>query len=105
MRMPKYELTFEAEKDLLGIAHYTIKTWGEDQARVYHAALKKAFSTIGTDPSKGRIFSKKRSELRFLRAEHHYIFYLIEESNVPLILAVLHENMDLVKRIKRRLDG
>lgn len=103
--MPEYELTFEAEEDLLGIARYTIKTWGEAQARVYNAALKMAFSAIGANPDKGRVFFKTRPELRCLRAEHHYVFYLIEESNVPLIVAVFHENMDLVSRIGKRLDG
>lgn len=103
--MPEYELTYEAEENLLGIARYTIKTWGEDPAKVYNTALKRAFSAIGANPDKGRIFFKKRSELRLLRAEHHYVFYLIEEANVPLIVAVFHENMDLVSRIKKRLDG
>jgi len=35
--------------------------------------------------------------------EHHYIFYCTREDQPPLILAVFHERMDLMQRLKKRL--
>ena len=37
------------------------------------------------------------------RIEHHYVFHLVREDQCPLILAVLHENMDLMNRLRDRL--
>jgi hypothetical protein len=35
--------------------------------------------------------------------EHHFIFYLHPEGQKPRILAVFHENMDVLVRLAERL--
>ena len=98
-----YELTHEAAEDLLGVAKYTIETWGFEQAQRYEAALEASFAAIAESKAGSKVFIKTRPELRVTRCEHHYIFHLEREKEPPLILAVLHENMDLITRIKKRL--
>ena len=99
----RYELTEAADGDLLAIARYTIKKWGVPQARRYESALHRCFGEIGEGKIRSRVFLKKRAELLFTHCEHHYIFYVMRENSVPLIIAVLHENMNLITRVKNRL--
>ncbi len=103
--MPTWELTDGADADLVGIARYTIDTWGEEQAGRYASALERHFGAISKKPDQGRIFLSHRPELRATRCEHHYVFHLIRAKQSPLILAVLHERMDLMARLSKRLDG
>ena len=99
----KYELTEAADGDLLAIARYTIKKWGVEQADRYEAALESCFVAICGGKIRPRIFLKQRPELLFTHCEHHYIFYVLRDDGGPLIIAVLHENMNLVTRLKDRL--
>ena len=103
--MGSYEIALAAEEDLDRIFDYTIDHWGIDQAKRYRGKLKDAFDAIASDVKKGRMVAKKRPEIRFLRVEHHYVFYLAEEQREPLVVAVFHEKMDLIGRLERRLGG
>ena len=40
--------------------------------------------------------------LRVVRCEHHYVFYL--KKKTPVIIAVLHEKMDVMQRLAGRLE-
>ena len=102
--MPEYELTPGADHDLLEIARYTIKTWGLEQADRYEADLKMHLQAIGKGEACARPFLEHRPELLFCRCEHHYAFFLQRENACPLILAVFHENMDLMTRLRDRLE-
>jgi len=103
-RMLSYRLTLDAEDDLLGIAIYTIETWGLDQADRYEAALVQCFETIADRSARTRAPIPHRPELRVCRCEHHYVFALQEEGSPTLILAVFHEKMDLMVRLRERLE-
>ncbi len=102
--MPEYELTPAADRDLLEIARYTINTWGFEQADRYEAELKAHFKAIGKGQARARSFLEHRPELLFCRCEHHYAFFLQRENACPLILAVFHKNMDLMARLRDRLE-
>ena len=64
--------------------------------------LEDCFTSIGRGKIRARVFLKKRPELLFTHCEHHYIFYILREDACPLIIAALHENMNLVTRLKNR---
>ena len=101
--MADYQLTPEADDDLLGVAHYTIKTWGEEQAEHYAGKLRSCFETIGSGKARPRELLKTRPDLLVTRCEHHYVFYRLRKGQAPLIIAILHENMDLMNRLRERL--
>ncbi|HYG36837.1 MAG TPA: type II toxin-antitoxin system RelE/ParE family toxin [Clostridia bacterium] len=101
--MPNYELTESAEEDLKNIAVYTISKWGPKQAVRYGALFDAHFESIGSGKARTRIFLQHRPELRVSRVEHHYVFHLEREKQCPLILAVFHESMDLMARLRDRL--
>lgn len=98
------DFTTEAIKDLYDIARYTAETWGHGQALSYAELLNEKFKNI----AKRLIFSKlafsKYPNVRVCRCEHHYIFFMHpQKSKKPVILAVLHERMNLLERLKERL--
>ena len=100
-----YELTEEADADIQAVAHYTISTWGIEQARRYEALLEKHLRAIGQQKVRTRIFLNHRPELLVSRIEHHYVFHQLRKGQCPLILAVLHQNMDLINQLRARLDS
>lgn len=102
--MHGYELTTLAEEDLRAIARYTVNTWGIEQAKYYETLLLKRFQEIAQGNIIPRVFLKNRSDLLFTHCKHHYIFYWQpKDRERPIILAVLHERMDLMQRLKERL--
>ena len=44
-----------------------------------------------------------RDDVQSSRCEHHYVFSIHKEDENPVIVAVLHENMDLINRLNERL--
>ncbi len=102
--MPAYELSIAAQDDLKSIARYTVEKWGLKQAKRYEAWLVKGFRKISKGHLPPRAFLSHRPDLLFTRCEHHYIFYVLRKEQPPLILAVFHENMDLMQRLKNRLE-
>ena len=102
--MPDYQLTPAAERDLVGVARYTLRTWGIDQARRYEVLLVACFETIASGQARSRELFKSRPEIRFVPCENHYVFFTKPPGAPVLILAVLHERMDLVARLKQRLQ-
>lgn len=103
--MALYALTKAAEADIHAIACYTITTWGIEQARRYEVILESHLRAIGRRKARTRVFLKHRPELLVSRIQHHYVFHLVRDKQCPLILAVLHENMDLMNRLRARLNS
>jgi len=101
-------LTSAAETDVREIFDYTVDQWGPDQADSYHDNLeahfqrlasgvvrKKPVALIGTSDSLKGIFVS--------HCQHHYVFHTTQPGDRILILAVFHESMDLMERLRERL--
>jgi toxin ParE1/3/4 len=101
--MPAYELAEAAEADLKDIAFYTISKWSAKQAVRYGALLETHFDSIAGGQAKTKPFLRHRADLRVSKVEHHYVFHLERDARCPLILAVFHESMDLMTRLRDRL--
>lgn len=103
--MSSYRLSPHAEEDLHEIARYTADVWGVEQAQRYATALERCFLSIAAGTAVTREPIPSRPELRVCRCEHHFVFSLIESAGEALIIAVLHEKMDLMVRLRDRLGG
>ena len=101
---PAYELTRTARQDIRGIWVYTAEQWGERQADRYTAWLETCFRRIADGRARSRNFSERYPQVRVTRCQHHYAFYIQPEGQKPLIIAVLHERMDMLARIGERLS-
>ena len=103
--MLSYELTPQSEEDLKGIARYTLKQWGKKQSMHYAGILEKSFREIASKAAYSRSFSERYPQVMVSHCEHHYIFYIHLDKKPPIIIAVLHERMDMLVRLKNRLNA
>ncbi len=99
--MAAYRLTSSAQEDLIGIWLYTLETWGEQQADRYQDELHGCFERLAS----GMGYAKPLPGMDGVKSHHcrhHYVFFL-ERPEEIIILAVFHERMDLMRRLRERL--
>lgn len=100
--MPSYDLTLASEEDLRGIWRYTYDNWGFDQAETYFSQIEACCEAVGDGRFRSRALDGLPDDVRIYRCEHHYIVWLDDER--PIIIAILHERMDFVRRLRGRLS-
>jgi len=97
--MAKYKLTNKAVADLSKIWEYTYEVWSEKQADKYYDILISNCQEIADNPDLGKIYNGISKQLLGVKVNKHIIFYrTINESYIE-ITRILHERMDLKKRI------
>jgi len=88
-------------------SHFTAhprKDWGEKQVKIYAEALDDAFHSIAKGEGYFRLPLTKQPEVFSYRCEHHYILYVRPDGvKKPVIIAIFHEKMSLLERLKERL--
>ena len=102
--MTAYILTAEAESDLRSVIRYTRTQWSVAQVRHYVSALERGMEDIAAGKVPFKDLSALYPALRMARCQHHYIFCLPREHAPALIVAILHERMDLLRRLADRLN-
>ncbi len=101
--MLPYEISALAQEDIKEIARYTMSRWGEEQSIRYAKSLEKCFCEITDKTVSSKNFSNNFPEILVTWCQKHYVFYIYPAGKLPLIIAVLHERMDMLARLKRRL--
>jgi len=81
-----------AEADLLGIADYTLRTWGERQVIRYLGDLEACCKMLADNPKLGRTCDEVRSGLRRMERGRHVIFYRVNTEGI-FVCRILHERM------------
>jgi toxin ParE1/3/4 len=79
--MPSYELTSHAEEDLADIIEYT-------GSQGFYRELKNI-----------------HPRLRVTRCQHHYIFGIMRSGSPMVVVAIYHERMDVLQRLRTRLKN
>ncbi len=97
--MAKVVLRQEAIDDLSEIWEYTSQIWSENQAEKYYQSIKFACNEIGINPLIGSKYSAINSNLFGLKTGKHIIFYQTISNDEIEIIRILHERMDLKKRL------
>jgi toxin ParE1/3/4 len=92
-----------AEAELREIVRHTHKQWGEAQARVYAAKIHRRIQDLANGQKPYKDMSGLYPALRMGRCEHHYVFCLPRHDAPALVVAILHERMDIVARLEHRL--
>ena len=67
-------------------------------------ALERHFETISRNDAIEKSVFDHRDDIRVSRCRHHYVFFVRDDDLGTLILAVLHKSMDLISRLRERLD-
>ena len=97
--MAEYKLTNKAVEDLSKIWDYTFEVWSEKQADKYYDELISDCQEIAENPDLGKNYEGISKQLFGIKANRHIIFYRTLNENYVEITRILHERMDLKKRI------
>jgi toxin ParE1/3/4 len=99
--MAKYELTQKATKDLGKIWNYTVDTWSDNQADKYYHMLLDSCQEIADGKIKGKQYEGIYPGLLGIKTGKQIIFYQQMEKDRVEIARILHERMDLRRRIRK----
>lgn len=97
--MAEYKLTNKAVEDLSKIWDYTFEVWSEKQADKYYGELISSCQEIAEHPDMGKFYEGISKQLFGMNTNRHIIFYRTLNENYVEITRILHERMDLKKRI------
>jgi toxin ParE1/3/4 len=97
--MAEFRLTNKAVEDLSKIWAYTLETWSENQADRYYESLIANCQEIANDPLIGKSYEGINALLFGVKVNRHIIFYRIIDESYVEITRILHERMDLKKRV------
>jgi len=97
--MPNYKLTNKAVADLSKIWEYTFEVWLEKQADKYYDGLISNCEEIAKNPGLGKNYKGISKQLLGIKSNRHIIFYRTLNKDYVEITRILHERMDLKKRI------
>ena len=104
--MPSYRLTKDAETDLLSIWRYTRGKWSETQADLYLDELDAFCDKISSDEIvTARALADIHANLYYSHHNHHYVFWLSVAGSKPIVVAFLHDRMDFVRHLSKRLKS
>lgn len=99
MKRLKIIIKEEALDDLEEIWLYTLQNWSLEQADRYHGLVIKEIEFLATRPASGKSQDHFRKGYRSTKVNSHIIFYLFDKTEI-LIVRILHESMDIPKRLK-----
>jgi toxin ParE1/3/4 len=97
--MAEYKLTNKAVEDLSKIWDYTFEVWSEKQADKYYNGLISNCQEIAENPDLGKNYEGISKELLGIKSNRHIVLYRTLNENYVEITRILHERMDLKKRI------
>lgn len=97
--MAQFKLTKKAVEDLSKIWDYTFEVWSERQADKYYESLVSNCQEIADNPDLGKDYDGIAKKLLGMKTNRHIIFYRTVNNDFVEITRVLHERMDLKKRI------
>jgi toxin ParE1/3/4 len=97
--MSEYKLTKKAVGDLSKIWEYTFEVWSEKQADKYYDDLISNCEEIAENPNLGKNYEEISKQLLGIKTNRHIIFYRTLSEDYVEITRILHERMDLKKRI------
>lgn len=98
-----YELTILARADLREITRHSNEQWGHDQTRTYIQQLEQSAEAVATGSGVYQDMSAIYPRLRMVHCGRHYIFCLPRAEAPSLIVAIFHDRMDVLMRLKSRL--
>ena len=97
--MAEFKLTNKAVEDLSKVWDYSFEVWSERQADKYYESLISNCQEIAVNPNLGKNYDGITQNLHGIKANRHIIFYRTLNENYVEITRILHERMDLKKRI------
>ena len=98
--MADYRLTRKAIEDLSEIWNYTYSTWSAEKADLYYQMLLNNCQDIAENRIIGKNYQGIIKNIFGIRAGSHIIFYRRVATSQVEIVRILHNRMDLKRRIR-----
>ncbi|REG82254.1 type II toxin-antitoxin system RelE/ParE family toxin [Winogradskyella sediminis] len=100
MSKNKYRISQQAIEDLDKIWIYTLNKWSKEQADRYYDLIMAEVEFIADNYLIGKSAEQTRKNYRVTKIKSHLIFYRkVENENVEIV-RILHQRMDIKKRLK-----
>lgn len=91
---------------LLEIWDYTERKWGESQADRYIRGMFAAIHEAADSRHRWRpVIDEFLSGVYYIRYERHFIFFRILSVDTIGVITVLHENMNIPRRLREDASG
>ncbi|WP_339703364.1 type II toxin-antitoxin system RelE/ParE family toxin [uncultured Marixanthomonas sp.] len=96
----KYRISQQAIEDLDKIWIYTLNKWSKEQADRYYDLIIAEIEFIADNYLIGKSAEQTRKNYRITKIKSHLIFYRKVDNEIVEIVRVLHQRMDIKKRLK-----
>ena len=93
--MSSFDLTKAARADRKAIAKFTQERWGVRQRNTYLKEIDQVFHALAKNPVMGRACDEVREGYRKFPHGSHVIYYKQIDSDVLLVVRILHMTMDV----------
>ena len=100
MSKNKYRISQQAIEDLDKIWIYTFNKWSKEQADRYYDLIMAEIDFIADNYLIGKSAEQTRKNYRVTKIKWHLIFYRKVENEIVEIVRILHQRMDIKKRLK-----
>ncbi len=96
----KYRISKQAIDDLNDIWIYTLQKWSKEQADRYYNLIIEEIEFVTDNFLVGKSAEQTRKNYRVTKVKSHLIFYRKVDNGIVEIVRVLHQRMDIKKRLK-----
>ena len=96
----KYRISKQAIKDLNDIWIYTFNKWSKEQADRYYDLIIGEIEFVADNYLIGKSVEQTRKNYRVTKIKSHLIFYRKAENEIVEVVRILHQRMDIKKRLK-----
>ena len=100
MSISKYKISEQAIEDLNDIWIYTFHKWSKKQADRYYDLIIAEIEFIADNFMVGKSAEQTRKNYRYIKVKSHLIFYRKVENEIVEIVRILHQRMDIKKRLE-----
>lgn len=95
-----YKISEKAKEDIEKIWLYTFDKWSVEQADRYYNLIMDEIEYLSMNFESGKSLDRIRNGYRSSRVKSHIIFYRETENRIIEIIRILHQQMDISKRLK-----
>ena len=96
----KYRISKQAIKDLNDIWIYTFNKWSKEQADRYYDLIIGEIEFVADNYLIGKSVEQTRKNYRVTKIKSNLIFYRKAENENVEVFRILHQRMDIKKRLK-----
>ncbi len=100
MSVINYRISKQAIDDLNDVWIYTYHKWSQEQADRYYELIIGEIEFITDNYLTGKSAEQTRNDYRVTKIKSHLIFYRKVENEIVEIVRILHQRMDIKKRLK-----